>query len=197
MSFHFELLKIMGAENLAKLKIDGLFQFLGWENQTLLSFGSGILVSCILISFVNAVFSELTAFSYTLQTLARERFLPFSNYFKANNKHGQPAGAIWLNAFIAFIITSFVGTIDSIMVVSNIGMIGAFSFATASLLKQQMQEKNYFSSFLTSLCFLSFAAVAYYTSLRISSFSQFYAVLVLVFVGVMLYFSKHSRRKLS
>ena len=195
MAFHFELLKIMGSENLIHFRVDGFFHFLGWENKLLLSISSAILVGCILVSFVNAVFSELTAFSFTLQTLAREKYFPFSKSIAAYNKRGQPAAAIWLNAFIAFILASFVGTVDSIMVVTNIGMIGAFFLATASLLKLQWREQKLVSCLLTSICFISFLAVVYYTSLRIHSFKHVYTFVILTFVGACLYLTKRYKQK--
>ncbi|MBC60827.1 MAG: hypothetical protein CMP11_00045 [Zetaproteobacteria bacterium] len=193
--FHFQILNIMGPQNLATEKVEGVTNFLGLSNSYFFQFGTYVFVVSLAFSYFNAILSEVVSFSFLLQTMAKDKALLFSEFLKKNNKNKQPVYAVLFNCFVAFIFMSFIENKSVLICFSNIGSLTAVSICLFALLKFSYVEKKIGTFILTLLAMGSSVVIAYYSILGIDSFYDILSYIILVGLGLVSFLYVKSKAK--
>lgn len=198
--FHFGLLHIMGAKNLAALNTKDFVEFLGLGTSTLKSIIQLFVSFSLSIAFANAIFSIITATSATLQTMASKNLFPYSNHLVKLGSNHRPWVAILFQGAIMFAITCATNNLLLLTSLINFGILTAFLLTLISLALYQKRNKLYSKMIVTGLAFCSWTAFTYFswfdvganTVERLMSLSVLAGAMV---AGLVMYFYKKNSCK--
>ena len=167
-TFHFGLLSIMGADNLAKFGVTGLVNFLVLPAaiKTIVSFFFAFAVATV---FLFSVFGVFTTNSSTLYALADEKLLPFSKVIKKTNKFDRPWVAILIQGIVTFCIISITDNITMLTSITNFGILSTFFITLFALLSLQIKNKSYMQMIITVLAFISCGLFTWYSLISAGS----------------------------
>ncbi|MBU1008029.1 APC family permease [Candidatus Dependentiae bacterium] len=153
--FHFGILHIMGAKNLAAAgSAKDFVYFLGLSPYAQALFSTFITVTIAFV-FINAVFSIFTAVSSTLQAMAHENILPYSQALIKQSKQHRPWVAIIIQGILTFIITCTTSNKSIFIAVINLGILTAFFLTLIALFKLQRRMGQTKQIGMTILAFIS------------------------------------------
>jgi len=187
--FHFEVVRLMGAHGLYEHKVEGFMTYAGWTNASVLRVSSIIFMSCLSISYFNAVFSEFLSYSFVIKNLGEEKLFLFPERMRSFNKNAQPTYAIFVNGFLCFLIASLVKDKSSLVAIANIGIIISFAMALLALLKISLREKDYTHVVISLLGFVSCYLITMFSlGILEGDFSKISLLIFLVAIGVGIYF---------
>jgi APA family basic amino acid/polyamine antiporter len=194
--FHFEVVRLMGAQGLYEHKVEGFMTYAGWTNASILRVSSIIFMSCLSISYFNAVFSEFLSYSFVIKNLGQEKLFLFPERMRSFNKNAQPTYAIFVNGFLCFLIASLVKDKSSLVAIANIGIIISFAMALLALLKISLREKDYTYVAISLLGFFSCYLITMFSlGILEGDFSKISLLIFLVVIGIGIYFYRMSRLK--
>jgi hypothetical protein len=186
----------MGAQGLYEHKVEGFMTYAGWTNASILRVSSIIFMSCLSISYFNAVFSEFLSYSFVIKNLGQEKLFLFPERMRSFNKNAQPTYAIFVNGFLCFLIASLVKDKSSLVAIANIGIIISFAMALLALLKISLREKDYTYVAISLLGFFSCYLITMFSlGILEGDFSKISLLIFLVVIGIGIYFYRMSRLK--
>lgn len=198
-AFHFGLLNIMGADNLAKYGVAGVVNFLSMPDmvKTIVSFFFSFAVATV---FLFSVFGMFTLNSSTLYALADENLLPFSNQLKKLNKFDRPWIAIVTQGLITFSMITVTDNIKLLNANTNFGILSIFFITLFALITLQIKNRSYGQMFVTILAFISCSVFSYYSWIGagedfVSRLICVMPIIVAFAFGMGLYFYKKSANK--
>ncbi len=185
--FNWELLRLMGTENLVVKKLEGVVVFLGWTSPGALWLSARLLTTALLFSYANAIFSEIISYSFLLQTMAKRKSLFFHSLLKKENQNTQPVYAVMTNCFTCFIFVTFITDPQILIAISNICILTALIVCHISLGKIARSTGNLKDLTLVVLGSISCTIIGYYSFKSLSSFTHFLFALGLPILGYLLY----------
>ena len=171
--FNWELLRLMGTENLLVKKLEGVVVFLGWTSPQALWLSAKLLTVALLFSYANAIFSEIISYSFLLQTMAQKESIFFHKFLKRENKNSQPAFAVLTNCLTCFIFVTFISDPQILIAISNICILTALVVCHLALGKKASSAHNKKDLFLVGSGFISCTIIAYYSFKTLSSLTHF------------------------
>lgn len=159
--FHLGILHIMGAKNLAAAGSATEFAYyLGLSPSLQTVFATFITVTIAFV-FINAVFSIFTAVTSTLQAMAQEKILPYSQELTKQNKNQRPWIAIIVQGILTFAITCTTSNKAILVAIINLGILTAFFLALVALFKLQRRTGQTKQIGMTLLAFASWTYFTY------------------------------------
>lgn len=160
--FHLGLLQIMGSGNLATMHTKDVVNFLGFGSILTSTVGFSIALA-LSLAFANAIFSIITMTSSTLQALASENLLPFSEQIVKLSPQRRPRTAIIIQGVMIFLITCATSNLYLLTAIINLGVLTAFFLTLTSLFLIQKRERSYKPMIITILAFCSWATFVYFS----------------------------------
>jgi len=140
--FHFGILHIMGAENLAAAKSVREFVYYLGFSPYLEAICCAFISLALIIVFANAVFSIFVAVTSTLQTMAIRNVLPCSQFLTRLNEHRRPWILIILQGSLIFALTCLIRDKAILIGVINFGILVAFFLVIVALYKLQRRTNQ-------------------------------------------------------
>lgn len=191
--FHFNLMSIMGIETLSQKGIEDFAHFLPIESQFFISNFSAFIAMAIICAYAVAIYGELTACSFLLHALAKEKMLCFHERLEKLNKAEQPYMAIATMAGIGFLFNLVIPKLAVMLALTNIGFVFAF-FATLLSLRIILKRKNQ-STLLVPFGLFSSTLVAVYCFRALDSYWDLILPLMAIFLGIALYQFSDAKKK--
>ncbi|MBD3231389.1 amino acid permease [Candidatus Dependentiae bacterium] len=165
--FNFGLLQIMGTTNLIIYKSPAFPEFLLIKSEVILNLLKAIISAAIITSYASCVFGIILSISSNIESMAKENLFPYSYIIKKTNKHFRPTLCVWILGATIFFLVNVVGNKEILTAICNIGTIIAFILTMISMLKIQINQKNYIQTIPTILSFGSCYILFYYSWLMI------------------------------
>lgn len=188
--FHFGLLQIMGADNLAQFGGAAFVQFLGFKSALIVAALKAIVSTAFVITYMSASYGIFLGNSSLLQGMAAEKTLPGSNYLMKTNKNDRPYVALACQAAGTFAISTLVQGFGALSSLVGISVLLAFVITIVALLKTK--GKNIARKTYSLLGLASCSVLSYYSwlglgntlEMRISNITPF---VIFMTLGIALY----------
>jgi amino acid transporter len=194
--FHYELLATMGSSALSTEKIQGYVRYLGWANLSVIKISAIFLSLAISISYFNAIFSEMSAYSFSLSSMAKAKDVFLPSPISWMNRNSQPSGAMVVNSLVLFLMITFITDEKEIIANANLGTLTAFVFALTSLIVMLWKQKEYAAICIPLLGYGSCALLSVYSVEVIGGFENALPFILLSSSGIVAYiFSKLLEKK--
>ena len=103
--FHFGLLQIMGAENLATFGGAAFPQFLGIKSVAIVALLKALIAATFVVTYVSASYGIFIGNSTLLRGMAEEKVFPGSAFIAQHNRNDRPWVAICCQALGVFILS--------------------------------------------------------------------------------------------
>lgn len=185
--FHWQLLNIMGSSGLATDRVEGFFRYVGWNHAKGIRLGGLILALAILISYANAIYSEMTSYSFLIQALGKDEVLFGGKLFAKVNRFNQPIYAIALNGICACFLASYANGVGDLVAVANLGMISAFMITLLALGKIYRKEKNIIGSIIVVVGLVAVSIIVYFSFQKINGHKSLLLLTSLILLGSLLF----------
>lgn len=197
--FHFGLLHIMGASNLATYGVEDVVRFIRLPIPAIKFLLFLSIKIAMVLAFINAVFSIFTANSSTLRTMAKEGLFPFSKQLTLMNKNQRPWVAIFTQGVLTFIMAMLITDAKLLTSFTNIGIIVSYLFTLISLFIIQKKEGSG-KIIITSLAFISLIIFTYFSWIGMGAnhterFISLSPLLVTFTLGMIMFFALTNRRR--
>jgi len=183
--FHIGLLHIMGPNNLIAHGAENFVQFLGINSAQIKSIFSIFISFTMSLAFVNAIFSIFTATTSTLQALAGEKILPYSNIIEKQSSRERPWVAIIIQGLVTLAILAATSSKFLLLSIVNLGILTAFILTLSALLIFQKRNKVFKTMPITIISFFSWALFVYFSWLKIGPTNLSRALATLPLVAAM------------
>jgi basic amino acid/polyamine antiporter, APA family len=189
MLFHFGLLNLMGAENLAKIGAPNFPDFITLPIPYLKSLLSLLIPTGAILIFVASLIGMINSNAILLQSMAQEGLFKGGSFLLANTSLHRPWAALLLQSIVVFLLATLIPSIPLVGGLCILAVFLAFILPFISLFVVQKRNRYHVKLPITILGFimvLGFCAYSFYTLE-----SPWYAlVLVTVFVAGMLLYNK-------
>jgi len=165
--FHFSLIHIMGAKQLATHGAALFPQFLGFDANIVNALGLGIL-GAIIISYMNSIFGVTLGNMSNLYTLAKNKLITCSSALTTTNKQARPVTAGIAVAVVGWAMLYFIDKLSISVAITNVGVSTAFVLTLVALFLHFWKKRNMLQLAVTLLGFASCAMIIYYSWMDIS-----------------------------
>ena len=188
--FHFGLLQIMGADNLAKFGGAAFVQFLGINNVALIAALKGIVSTAFIITFLSASYGIFIGNSSLLRGMAAEKILFGSKLLTKTNGNDRPIMAIAFQALGTFGLSVLITGMNALCSLVVICVLTAFIVTIFALIKSKAQTllRRIFSLLGLVSCgiliFYSWQGLGNTNALRISNLTP---TIILMTLGLIMY----------
>jgi len=166
--FHFGILHMMGAVNLANLGVPAFTQFLGIQSQGLLTAIKWGLIVVFILNYLNSIYGIMLFNSSNLATLAERKLIFYSEKISETNKNGRPLYAIALQGLMIFLLLSCVPSTEILAAIANLGLVTVNALVLASIFNTQRKQEKYLGLIGTLFGFASCAVVTYFSWMSIA-----------------------------
>lgn len=133
--FHFSVLVIMGTHGLATFQASGYAAFVGQKFPIIATILAFILPVATIVTYMNSTNGIVFLDAILLHTLAEDRMIRFSEFFRTLNGSGRP----WVCVLISVLFSLFAGTLiestSSLAVACNLCICVLLTTAIVALLK--------------------------------------------------------------
>ncbi len=141
MLFHFGLLNLMGAENLAQLGAPVFADFITLPIPYIKTLLKILIPTASILVFIASLIAMINANSILLQSMARERLFKGGQFLTQENNLGRPWAALVLQGVIIFLLATF---IPSIPLVGGLMILATFlsfflPFVSLLVVQRKMQ----------------------------------------------------------
>ncbi len=184
---HLSLISIMGADALAQIGVSGFVNALGITSPLLARFVDTLIEASIITAYINAIFGSLTANSFLLLAMAREKMLYGAHLLARTNRHDQPIVAVTVQGILLVTFAWFISQKASLAAIANLGMLAAFIITLCALLRLQLRERLTPRITVTVLGFFSCAIMIYYSVREITEITYLLPLIIATAVGLTLY----------
>ncbi|MCB9492991.1 MAG: APC family permease [Epsilonproteobacteria bacterium] len=185
--FHFGLLGIMGAPGLMDYGVSAFPKFLGLS-APMTSFMQSFISFMILFTLLNAEYGLILTNVTNLQTLISNKLLPAHSFFGVTNRAHRPYRLVWLHALIMFGMVTLIAKPDIMMVLTSLGICGAYFLHALAVLVECCRRRYYGSIVLSLLALASCVVMVYYSWVRISDNPLYVSPMVVgLILGLLLY----------
>ncbi|NCF71681.1 MAG: amino acid permease [Chlamydiales bacterium] len=195
--FHFNLLKIMGPENLGNSKIEDFVHFLPFKSAFLVDNFPAFINISILTAYAVAIYAEFTSCSFLLNAMAKEKLIFFDKQLSQLNKHQQPTYAIFTMAIVAFLFNLVIPKLNVMVALTNISFCFAFVTSLISLSVIYKRKKEWKKQLIPATGLLSCVLVCFYCYNTLDSISDlsFPTLILLLGIGMFLVYQKSEGKK--
>jgi amino acid transporter len=160
--FHFGILHIMGAENLASAGSAREFVYYLGLSPSMEAVCNVFLSLTLIIVFMNAIFSVFVAVSSTLHTMSSRDTFPCSQALTKVNKWHRPWVAILSQGLLVFVCTCFITNKSVLVGMINFGILVAFLLVLIALFILQRRTGERKRIGITVAAFCSWFLLAYF-----------------------------------
>ena len=160
--FHFGILHIMGAENLAAAKSAREFVFYLGLSPYLEAICNAFVSLALIIVFANAIFSVFVAVSSTLQTMATRNVLPYSQALTKVNRWQRPWVAILVQGLLVLVCTYLITNKSVLVGMINFGILIAFLLVLIALFILQRRTGQVKLIWITVMALCSWVLLTYF-----------------------------------
>lgn len=193
--FHFELIHVMGSYGLYHNKVENFISYAGWNSVTALKIGSIIFITCLSISYFNAILSELLSYSFTVHTLAKDKAILLADKIKTMNKNSQPIYATFINCFLTFLVSTFIVDKAELVAITNIGLVLTFLICLTALIKLSWSKKDYLYCLIPILGFASCFVVGYFSIKLVGEVQNIIPLFLLILLGIIVHLIARKKQK--
>ncbi len=166
MMFHFGLLHIMGASNLAAFGVAAFPGFLGIKSAFVASLLSWSILIALGLTFFNTIYGVMLVAIDNLLCLAGKKLTCCSSSLTKVNVFRRPHVTTFILGIVVFSFVTFISSKEVLASLSNLGILTSFFLTVVAVAKVQFERKCYKSLVITSLgipaCFL----LAYFSWIR-------------------------------
>ena len=185
--FHFELLRVMGPVALFNEQVSGFASYLG-VSESFIMISTTIIIIAISTSYFNAIFSSLISYSFLLQAMAKDGVLFCSRFIKRSNHNQQPVYGIAINCLLTFILASFVGDTQSLVALTNLGILLSFIICLVGLIVISARESLYGTMLIASSGICSCMIIGFVSFSGIQEFVNVLPFVLFFGIGYSLFF---------
>ncbi len=192
MLFHFGLLNLMGAQNLACLGAPNFPDFISLPIPYLKALLAILIPMASILIFIASLIGMINANAILLQSMAQEGLFKGGAFLTATTNLGRPWAGLALQGFIVFLIATFIPSIPLVGGLCIFGVFLSFFLPLVSLLivhKRKASHGRIPLTILGLIAVLGFIGYSWYTlSTDMSTRFAYTAVLIAAFtVGMVLY----------
>jgi amino acid transporter len=149
--FHLGSIWIMGPDQLLNLGVIKFPQFLG-VNLQMEKMLNGLIVGCILLSFINTFFGIALTNITNLHTIASNNLILGGEFLKPITKLLRPYRVVMVHGILLLMMILLVNSSAILLAISNIGTCLALSISMVAVVIELYRNKKYFKF---SFCLLS------------------------------------------
>ena len=161
--FHFGLLMLMGAQNLADFGVPAFVNFLNIKTQVLSNLLSASITAAIVIAYVSSIFGVILVTSSGLHFMAKDHLFPFAKTIKKLNKNERPTYCIFITGAVSLTFVLLINNLIILNSILNFGALSAFLLTLTSLFLIQRRKKDFKQLPITILAFLSCFYLLFYS----------------------------------
>jgi amino acid transporter len=184
--FHIGLLYIMGPENLGSYGAIAFPRYLGFSPTLTAALQAGI-IGAILFSWANSILGVSLGNITIINFLAKNRLILGEGALTQVNSNQRPVYAAVVHGAVLFLLITFITSIDVLVALTNFGVLIALVLTLVAVFRNHLQQRNMFQLFVTSIAFLSCAALFYYSWIKIPSAMYTIPLIVGMVVGMIMY----------
>ena len=197
MLFHFGLLNLMGAENLACYGAPNFPDFITLPIPYLKSLLSILIPAASILIFIASLIGMINANAILLQTMSQEKLFKGGSFLTATTSLGRPWAGLLLQGIVVFLFATLIPSIPLVGGLCILGVFLSFFLPVISLGIVQKRNGNYGKIVLTILgliMVIGFSAYSWYTlSPDMTTRLLYSAVLAVAFtLGMILYNNKQN-----
>jgi amino acid transporter len=160
--FHFGILHIMGADNLAQYGVSSFVNYLGLSPKLLTALSAFISAS-IIVAYMSATFGVFIASTANLYSMAKKNLLLGSKAIVKTNRYDRPVKAILMKSFMVFLFTWLIPNEFSLNAISNLGVLATFILVFAALYIVYKKKNDLPSLMLLLLALGSWFILVFYS----------------------------------
>lgn len=192
MLFHFGLLNLMGAGNLAQLGAPNFPDFITLPIPYLKTLLSILIPTAAIVIFVASLIGMINANAILLQSLAQEGLFKGGSFLTANTRLGRPWTCLLLQGVVVFLLATLIASIPLVGGLCIFGVFLSFFLPFVSLFLVHRKHKKRARILITILGLIMvvlFSAYSWYTlSTDMNERLLYSAVLIGAFaLGMLLY----------
>ncbi|HBS48324.1 TPA: hypothetical protein DEO28_00615 [Candidatus Dependentiae bacterium] len=185
--FHLGLIQIMGFENLATQGTSGFISFLYITSPLILSAISTIIIMSIFCSYAGAIYGEVNAQSFLLNSMAKEKIVFFPNFLKKMNVFHRPYTAMFTQSFLAFAFLSLINHKVTLISITNLGQLFTLTLTLVSLIVI-LVKKNALKEIITPIIgIISCLILGYFSWIEIGSVIYILPFVSLLIIGLIIF----------
>ncbi len=197
MLFHFGLLNLMGAENLACLGAPNFPDFITLPIPYLKSLLAILIPTASILIFIASLIGMINNNAILLQSMAQEGLFKGGSFLTANTSLGRPWAGLVLQGILVFLIATFIPSIPLVGGLTIFGVFLSFFLPFISLLVVHKRKNSHSKIPLTILGLLmviGFSAYSWY-SLGADMHTRFMytAVLLVGFIAGMILYNRKEK----
>ncbi len=181
--FHFGLLHIMGAENLATYGAVGFPKFLGlspiWEAGL-----QAAILGAILFCWANSILGMSLSNISNIHALAKEGMIVKPQTLLKVNQNDRPVWIVLIHGVLLFLLLTFITDIEILFSVSNLGILLAYFLTLLAAFLTYWKRRNVIQVSVLSLAFFSCAILGYYSWSKLPSLSYTLPLIVWMVAGL-------------
>ncbi|MFH1832045.1 MAG: APC family permease [bacterium] len=185
--FHFSLLHIMGAPNLAQYGVQAFPQFLHIKSTAMSSFLGLAFIVTLTINFFNSVYGLLLLNVDNTVCLARKKLIFFDSPLTKLNVYQRPIITTFVHGLIVFLLVTLIPNTSSLASLTNLGIVLSSLLVILAVLKTQIARKLYGASILTLLGILSCLIITYYSWMDIEKLIYTLPLFFGIALGLVMY----------
>jgi amino acid transporter len=161
--FHFGLLQLMGAENLAKLQAPAFAQFINLPVPYLKELLMFLIPTASVLTIFAGTNGMLNANATMMQAMAHEKLFKGGNILTAENKFGRPWIAVVFQGLLVLLITTIMPDITLVWNICNLGIFLSFMLPLLSLIVVQRARQKHYRIAVSALALIVVAGMAIYS----------------------------------
>ncbi|MFH0898424.1 MAG: APC family permease [bacterium] len=161
--FHFGLLHIMGAQNLATFGVAAFPGFLNLKSTFLASLLSWSIIVALGITFFNTIYGVVLLAIDNLLCLAGKRLTFFASSLTVLNRFSRPYVTIFVQGVVVFLLVTFITSKAILAALSNLGVLISFLLTIIAVAKVQIEKQAYKPLVITLLSIPTWGLLAYYS----------------------------------
>ncbi len=142
MLFHFGLLNLMGAENLAKLNAPAFADFINLPIPYLKSLLKILIPTASVLIFLASLIAMINSNAILLQSMAQEKLLKGCSFLTWTNALHRPWAALVLQGILVFSIATLIPSLALVGGLTILSVFLSFLLPFVSLLVVQLHRKN-------------------------------------------------------
>ncbi|MBX7067521.1 MAG: APC family permease [Parachlamydiales bacterium] len=160
--FHFGLLHIMGAENLAAFGAVGFPKFLGLSPIWEAALQAGIL-GAILFCWANSILGMSLGNISNIYVLAKRGMIFGDRPLSKLNRNERPTMVVFVHGVFIFLLLTFITDLEILFSLSNLGILLAFFLTLLSAFNTYLKQQKILNALFIGVGFLSCAILGYYS----------------------------------
>lgn len=163
MMFHFGLLHLMGAENLAQLGVAGFPQFLNIKSSFFGGLVGWMFTIMLGLTFFNTVYGICLLAIDNIVCMAKNKMVYYSSDLQKVNKFDRPVIAIFTLGGVVLFLVTFIGNPAILASLSNLGVLTALLLTVFAVANTQIKKKAGSTLIITLLGIPSCLLLFYYS----------------------------------